>query len=155
PNARFVHIVRDPYVVFPSTLNLWKTLYARHGLQKPDFDELTERVFTTFNHLYARLEEGKHQVPPQHFHELRYEDLIADPVGRLRRLYDALGLDGFDQARPHLEQYWREHAGYQTNHYPQLTPAEHAEITRRWGKVIEHYGYGVPAAAVPQKAAAA
>ena len=30
PDARFVHIVRDPYVVFPSTVNLWKSLYLAH-----------------------------------------------------------------------------------------------------------------------------
>src|SRR5262249_13020715 len=35
PDARFVHIVRNPYVVFPSTVNLWKTLYETHGFQKP------------------------------------------------------------------------------------------------------------------------
>ena len=27
PDALFVHIVRDPYVVFSSTVHLWKTLY--------------------------------------------------------------------------------------------------------------------------------
>jgi len=27
PGAVFIHIVRDPYVVFPSTLNLWRTLW--------------------------------------------------------------------------------------------------------------------------------
>src|SRR5207249_4401986 len=33
PEARFVHIIRDPCVVFPSTVNLWKSLYRTHGLQ--------------------------------------------------------------------------------------------------------------------------
>ncbi len=31
PRAKFVHIVRDPYVIFPSTLNLWKRLYRDQG----------------------------------------------------------------------------------------------------------------------------
>src|SRR5687768_18104609 len=26
PDARFVHIVRDPYAVYPSTLHLWRIL---------------------------------------------------------------------------------------------------------------------------------
>ena len=49
PDARFVHIVRDPYVVFPSTVNLWKSLYRNHGLQTPTFAGLEEHVFETFN----------------------------------------------------------------------------------------------------------
>src|SRR5262245_26513605 len=47
PGAIFIHIVRDPYVIFPSTVNLWKTLYRTHGLQKPTFMNLEEHVFET------------------------------------------------------------------------------------------------------------
>ena len=59
PDALFIHIVRDPYVVYPSTVNLWKTLYRTHGLQRPTFAGLEELVLTTFTRLYDRLEEGK------------------------------------------------------------------------------------------------
>src|SRR5262249_62268468 len=95
PDARFVHIVRDPYVVFPSTINLWKSLYVTHGLQRPTFAGLEENVFSTFTHLYARLEQSKHLLAGNRFHEVRYEDLLADPVGQLRLLYERLELDGF------------------------------------------------------------
>src|SRR5690242_3679963 len=84
PNARFIHIVRDPYVVFPSTINLWKSLYLAHGLQRPTYTGLEDYVFDTFTHLYARLEQSKHLLAPHRFHELRYEDLLADPLGQMR-----------------------------------------------------------------------
>ena len=35
PKAKFLHIVRNPYVLFPSTVNLWKRLYRDEGLQMP------------------------------------------------------------------------------------------------------------------------
>jgi hypothetical protein len=146
PQAHFVHIVRDPHVVFPSTVNLWKTLYETHGLQKPSFAGLEEHVFRTFTHLYERLEAGKRLIRPGHFHELRYEDLTADPLGQMRQLYDALGLGGFEKVRPRLQQYLAGHAGYKTNRYPQLDAALRAEIGRRWGAVIRRYGYDRPAA---------
>ncbi|HVS38247.1 MAG TPA: sulfotransferase [Gemmataceae bacterium] len=141
PDARFVHIVRDPYVVFPSTVNLWKSLYRNHGLQTPTFAGLEEHVFETFNHLYSRLEEGKRLVAPDRFHEVRYEDLIRDPEAQMRLLYDRLGLGGFDAALPRIQKYLGDHAGYQTNRYPSLTPELRAEITRQWGGVIQRYGY--------------
>jgi hypothetical protein len=142
PDARFVHIVRDPYAVFPSTVNLWKTLYETHGLQKPTFAGLDEHVFRTFTRLYDRLEEGRRLVPPGRFHELRYEDLIRDPEGEMRTLYDRLGLGGFDAVLPLVRRYLMENAGYQTNRYPKLSPKLREEITRRWGAVIGRYGYG-------------
>ena len=37
PQAKFIHIVRDPYVVYPSTIHLRKSLYRKHGLQRPTF----------------------------------------------------------------------------------------------------------------------
>ena len=146
PDARFVHIVRDPYVVFPSTINLWKSLYVAHGLQRPTFAGLEENVFSTFTHLYARLEQSKHLLAPNRFHELRYEDLLADPVGQMRLLYERLELDGFEQFLPRLKSYLDANAGYKTNRYPDLSPELRAEITCRWGHVIRRYGY----AKVPQ-----
>ncbi len=144
PDALFVHIIRDPYVVYSSTVNLWKTLYQTQGLQVPTCVGLEDHVFTTWLHLYDRLERGKALVPPAHFHELRYEDVIRDPVGEMRKLYDRLGLGSFDIVLPRLEAYFKANTNYQTNRYRPLDPALQAEITRRWGNVIRRYGYERP-----------
>src|SRR5262249_599977 len=96
PGTLFVHIVRDPYVVFPSTVNLWKSLYATHGSHRPTYAGLEEHVFATFLRLYARLEEGRRLLDKAHFFELRYEDLVRDPVGQMRALYEHFSLGGFD-----------------------------------------------------------
>ncbi len=140
PDARFIHIVRDPYVVFPSTVNLWKSLYETHGLQKPTFAGLEEHVFKTFTHLFAKLEEGRQQVDPSHFYEVRYEDLVADPVAQVQKLYEHLALGGFEELRPRLQDYLAKNRGYQTNQYD-LPPELRAAIGRRWGEVIRRYGY--------------
>jgi hypothetical protein len=140
PDARFVHIVRDPYVVFPSTVNLWKSLYRTHGLQTPSFAGLEEHVFATFTHMYEKLEEGRELVEPSRFHELRYEELVGDPVGQMRKLYERLGLGEFEAVRPRLQEYLAKNRDYRTNKY-ELAPEVRAEITRRWGDVIRRYGY--------------
>ena len=85
PKAKFVHIVRDPYVIFPSTINLWKRLYRDQGLQMPTYDGLEEHVFQTFTRMYDTFERDRHLIGPGQFCEVRYEELIADPVGQMRR----------------------------------------------------------------------
>jgi hypothetical protein len=107
---------------------------------------LEEHVFRTFSYLYERLEEGKKVIPPGQFHELRYEDLIARPFEEMQRLYERLELGGFEAYRPRLEAYWRDQAGYQTNRYSKLSDELRGEIRRRWGAVIERYGYAAPPA---------
>lgn len=140
PEAKFLHIVRDPRVVFPSTVNLWKSLARHHGLQKPLWPNLEEKVFREFRIIYERLDEARPLLKADQFHELRYEHLVVNPIGELERAYDQLGLSGFEQARPHIEEYWRQNAGYETNKY-RLSPEQEAEIIRRWGDIMQRYGY--------------
>lgn len=142
PDARFLHIVRDPYVVFPSTVNLWNSLARRHCLHKPSGAGTHEKVFREFRIIYDRLEEARPLLKPGRFHELRYEDLIKNPLEELQKVYAALDLTGFDQARPRIAAYWQQTHGYETNKYT-LTDTQRTEVTQRWGDVIRRYGYPI------------
>jgi hypothetical protein len=142
PDARFVHIMRDPYAVFPSTVKLWKSLAEKHGVQTPHHRNVEEKVLSQFTHLYAKLEEGKKLVSPSRFHELKYEDLVADPVGQMRMLYERLDMGEFDELKPRLDQYMATHSNYERNKF-QLTAAQRKVISHRWGDVIQRYGYAV------------
>jgi len=140
PGAIFIHIVRDPFVVYPSTVNLWRTLYQTHGLQKPTCAGLEEHVLATFSRMFERLEEGKKLVDAKHFYELRYEDLIKDPAGELRKIYEHFQLGGFDEYLPRLQEYLATIKGYETNKY-QLSEEQRAIVAQRWDAVIKRYGY--------------
>ncbi len=140
PDARFVHIVRDPYVIFPSTLKTWHSLYRRDGLQVPKFKGLEEDVFKTFVRMYEAFERDRPLIGPKRFCEIRYEDLVADPIEQMRSIYRQLELGEFDQVLPELEEYVADQQGYQTNHY-EISAETRAEIGRRWGSFIEKYGY--------------
>jgi hypothetical protein len=140
PEARFVHIVRDPYVVFPSTVNLWQSLYRTHGIQIAKFAGLEEHVFQTFTRMYKKLDQGRCLVDPAHFYELRYEELVSDPLAEMRKLYAHLNLGGFEAIKPRLEHYLARTGDYKTNQYI-VTPEMREEIGRRWGDVIRRYGY--------------
>ena len=140
PDARFVHIVRDPCAVFPSTVKTWKRFYRDHGAQVPKFEGLQEHVFSTFERMYEAFEASRPRIDPARLCEIRYEDLIQDPVGQLRAVYEQLGLGGFDEVLPAIEQYAARTAGYQTNRH-ELAPETREEVDRRWGPFMRKYGY--------------
>jgi hypothetical protein len=142
PGAIFIHIMRDPYTVFSSTVNLWRTLYKTHGLQTPTFAGLEEHVLQTFTRMHERLEEGKRLLGPDKFYEIRYEDLVVDPAGEMKKIYDHFQLGGFDAMLPRLQTYLSSVKGYETNKY-QLTDEQRVEVTERWGDVIRRYGYAL------------
>jgi hypothetical protein len=127
-------------VIFPSTLNLWRRLYRDQGFQVPRYEGLEERVLRTFSRIYAVFERDRHLIPPGQFCEVRYEDLVQNPVEEMRKIYDQLGLGEFDKVLPALEEHLAEQADYQTNRYT-ISPETRAEISRRWSSFIQKYGY--------------
>jgi hypothetical protein len=141
PDARFVHIVRDPHVVFPSTVNLWKSLARGHCFQTPNNKQVEEKVLGEFRIIYDRLEEARPLLRSNRFHELRYEDLTANPLGELAKVYSTLELDGFDDARIRVADYLKQTKDYETNKYA-ITEEQRKLIDHRWGDVIRRYGYG-------------
>ena len=80
PKAKFVHIVRDPYVIFPSTVNLWSRLYHDEGLQMPTCEGLEEHVFATLTRMYEAFDRDRDLLGPGQFCEVRYEELVAHPI---------------------------------------------------------------------------
>jgi hypothetical protein len=141
PKARFVHIVRNPSVLFPSTVNLWKRLYRNEGLQVPTYAGLEEHVLNTFQQMYEAFERDRATIPAGQLCEVRYEDLTVNTVEQMENIYKELGLAEFDQVRPNLESYVAAQADYKTNKYNKLDPQWSGEIRRRWSSYFERYGY--------------
>jgi hypothetical protein len=142
PQARFIHIVRDPYVIFSSTVRLWKSLYDVQGLQKPRFVGLEDYVYRMFTRMYQAYLDQKHLIPSQNFCEVRYEQLVHDPIGEMQAIYEHLSLGDFEKARPQIEAYVNKEKDYKTNRY-ELPAATRDEITRRWGDLIRQLGYPI------------
>lgn len=151
PNARFIHIVRDPYAVFGSTVKLWKTLYKFQALQEPTHQGLEEYVFSCFEQMYAAFERDRELIDPARLFEVRYEDLVRDPINQMQALYEHLNLGEFEIALPKLQSYFKDRQGYRIGSY-QIPDDLRAEIDRRWGPYMCRHGYCAPSpgAAVSQ-----
>ena len=140
PNARFVHVVRDPLTVFPSTMRLWTKLAADHGLQLPVEEQLEEWVLETFNQMYEAFESQRAALPQECVCDVPYEQLVNDPVGQVERVYDQLGLGGFEGQRSALKQQAASMSNYQVNRY-EVPPELKRRIETRWRPFCERYGY--------------
>jgi hypothetical protein len=141
PGAKFIHIARNPYDVFPSTRRLWPSLDEVQGFQFPKNEHLDEFVFEAFDVMYRGYEAQRAEIDAEHLYEIRYEDLVQDPVGEVRRIYAALDLGDFEPVREKLEAYVRSQKDYVKNRH-ELEPELKAEIRRRWAGYFERYGYG-------------
>lgn len=143
PDARFIHIVRDPYMLFPSTVRLWKSLNDLQGMQVPKHEGVEEYVFSCFERMYSTFEEQRALLDPARYYELHYEELVADPIKQIQAIYEQFELGEFDEVAPKLAAYFEQKRDYRVNKH-NLDPALRDEITRRWAYYIERYGYTLP-----------
>lgn len=140
PDARFVYIYRNPYKVYNSTLHLRRTMFGDNGFAPLDMEKLEEDMASIYeNHLdvYGR---DRETVPEGQLHEVRFEELEADPVGELRKVYEHLNIPGFEQLEKNMQPYLKDQKSYKKNRY-EMDAAQEKKIYERWHKAFEMFGY--------------
>ncbi|MBW8886108.1 MAG: sulfotransferase, partial [Planctomycetia bacterium] len=83
PGAKFIHIVRHPFALYPSTLRLWQSLDAVQGLQMPSGKGLDDYVFNCLTRMYGGFEDQRKRIDPAAIYDVRYEDLTAHPMAEV------------------------------------------------------------------------
>jgi hypothetical protein len=144
PGARFIHIARDPFEVYPSTIRMLKGLMAVQGLQNPpEIDGwIGEYVLSTFERMFAAYERDRHLIPDGRLVEVRYEDLVADPKGVLAGIYRDIDLGDFAAAEPGFDAYLAERAGHKRSRNL-LGDDERQAIAVRWRPYFDRFGYPI------------
>ena len=140
PGAKFIHIYRNPYRVFPSMRNYFEKLFPALSLQDYQHVEVDDIIFTTYKRMMETVIKDLSQLPEGEFIEIKYEDLEERPLAELENTYNRLGLSGFEEAEPFFEKYLQGIRGYTKNQYSQDS-AEIELIKGHWKRFIDHYGY--------------
>lgn len=140
PEARFVHIVRDPYPVFQSMRNMYRKVLPGQELQSLEWDRIDAWVIDAYRRLMTKYLADREQIPAGQLIEIRYEDLDARPLEVLPRLYASLGLPDFEVVRPRIEGYLEGLGRFEKNRFDY--PDEVVEsVNEHWGFALEAFGY--------------
>ena len=143
PDAKFIHVYRNPYVVYSSTMHWLDKELAPTALQDVDEEMVREHALRNYEKLMLRYEEDKVLIPEGNLVEVRFEDFVADPLGEVTRIYETLGLVLGPEAQQQMQQYLLTVKGYKKNTY-RLDRRTRRELARRWGFMIRRWGYEPP-----------
>jgi hypothetical protein len=141
PDARFIHIHRNPYRVFQSNLHMLTEGLPLAKMQSGDLPAPEDFVIERYNRLHDAYFADRGLIPAGHLIDVRFEDLAADPVGTLERVYRALDLGPIDPIRPALEAERDRLRDYVQNRYRPLADATRQRLTREWRRSFETWGY--------------
>lgn len=143
PNARFIHIHRNPVEVYLSTHNFFDKMLPHLQLQSIDRSTLDTHIFELYKDLMNDYLEQRELIPEGRLVEISYGSLDTDPINCIRKLYQDLDLSGYEKSQAHFEAYLNKMKSYQKNKH-EITAALMDEINSEWGFVMKEWGYGIP-----------
>ncbi len=146
PDAKFIHIHRNPYEVFVSMRNFYTKLLAEFALQPYGHVDIDETILTVYERMMRALETDAADLPATRYVELRYEDLDSDALGAVEAVYRGLHLPGFDAARGAFEAYLASIRSFEKNKFAYSDEAA-AKVEGRLGYFLEKWGYDRPGVA--------
>jgi hypothetical protein len=156
PEARFVHVVRDGRAVANSLVQMpwwdgfggpsswsWGPLPSRYEAEWA----AAERSFPVLAGLEWKIlmdafESAKTALPPERWHQVRYEDVLDDPRGRIEEILRFLGLpwtDGFERSFARYT-FGRDRAGAYRR---ELAPRDVRALDASLAEHLERLGYGL------------
>ena len=142
PDARWVFIARNPLKVFPSTVKLWRALYSTQGLHNPPHLEpwLDDYVLDVYERFTKAFERDRHLIPEENLVEIRYEDLVKDPIEAMRGIYNQLGIENFDEAEEPMRAFLADRSDHKVSSY-KMPKALTKRVADRLQPFIDRYGY--------------
>jgi hypothetical protein len=140
PEARFIHIHRDPCKVFASTVHLYLKAQQAWAFHRVERERIVEHVLKSYPVLMNGFLGQKEWIPPGRLVDVRFSDLQADPMEALKSIYQRLDLDGFDAAEPCFRKYLESVRDYRKNRL-ELTPEEEARVRAEWKPFFGRLGY--------------
>jgi omega-hydroxy-beta-dihydromenaquinone-9 sulfotransferase len=103
PEAKFIHIHRDPVEVLASTRKLYRSLLPLLALQEYDMPAVEAHIADSYGRVLDALHAGMSGLRSEDRIELGYANLVADPCSALDNIYSHFGLSGFESVWPSMQ----------------------------------------------------
>jgi hypothetical protein len=93
PNARFIHLTRNPVDVQKSMSRIWKTEILRFFcLQVPSPQTIEKQVADTHHLLTSQFQDQRNLIRPGNLAEISYDQLITNPTAVISGIYEQFNL---------------------------------------------------------------
>lgn len=141
PDAKFIHIHRDPVSVVKSSLNLYKVWYDMQSFG--DVSRLKENTENTLLETYKTLEAGWDRdhtlIPERNRVEISFKELKAEPKTTIESIFQHLDITGFSKGK--LNTYLDSVISHVHGSYPELGDDLHKKTNHHLEEYKHKYGY--------------
>lgn len=143
PDAKFIHIYRNPYHVYLSMRRMLLKEMTLQCLQNPGTIEEIERIMVEFyNTMYDKYYIEKDLIPKGSLAEVRYEEFLKNPYDKMKELYHELSIPGFDDAKDNFKKYIASQKTVKTHSY-NIDDELKNKIYTSFKKYIDLWNYSI------------
>lgn len=140
PNAKFIHIHRDPLDVVPSTMHMWKVVGNENKLKNKQLNPGLKEVSIVYDKMLSKINTDLNRVDENAKVEVSFSELESDPLTTIKHIYNKLELNYSSGIEENIKTRISETKTYQKNIY-QLSDSEKETIKNILGKHIIYYNY--------------
>ncbi len=143
PDAKFIHIHRNPVEVFLSMRNFFDKMLPPLQMQSIGQEDLDSHTLTIYKNLMSDYFGQKQLIPTGNLVELSFDELEKNLVAVLEDIYKKLNLDEFENALPQFKNYLQSMGSYKKNkHY--ISKSQLKLIQNEWGFAMDKLNYSIP-----------
>lgn len=137
PDAKFIHIVRNPLDVIPSTLHLYQRILPEFSLQNETNFDLTSYVYDYYSDVMGKFLNTKGKLNRNQFFELKYEDFVEQPITLLKTAFNQLEINAdLDKLRP----FFDSRKNFSKNKF-EIENSLEEDIKTNCALIFNHYQY--------------
>ena len=90
--------------------------------------------------MYGSYLRDRAQLPADQLVEVKFEELVADPLAQMQTIYEQLELGDFELNRDNIKQYFERRGDHQKNEN-KLNPTLESWIDTNWHDYKKQFGY--------------
>ena len=143
PNVKFIHIYRNPYKVYLSTIKMRNKVLDKLALQNANKEDIEQQVIENYKRLMTSYFQQKGKIPPENLIEIKYEDLVTKPIQQVKNIYTKLDIPGLEKALPEMKKYLDRQKNYKTNVYT-IDKKIIQRVKENWDFTISKWDYQPP-----------
>jgi flagellin-specific chaperone FliS len=143
PNAKFIHISRNPYNIYVSALHDFVKEAEEMALQEFTTQAFSDVCYALYEKLMNAYWDARHLIPAGNLVEVSYEVFDDDPLNEVKRIYRELNLSLDDSALTDISTYLGSIADYKKNKYT-YSEQQAMDIESKWGFALTKMNYARP-----------
>jgi len=140
PQAKFIHLYRNPYDLFMSTLKFYREVFAIYALQCWSDDKMQQGILDNYVEMYQKMDATRSLIPANNIIDIAYENFLNNPLHQSQRIYRELNLTGFAQSEADFSQYIEAQKNYTPNRHF-LTNEVIKQVNHHWNFTFDRFGY--------------